>query len=203
MLINVVLCGHSLGGGYAILRGLELLHMGVDQHAIVMHGALQVIKPDFNSELWGRLNEVTTLYVNGFDVVPRLPSCNEEWKETLVGLVPSLTREKSYGAFELHIDELLENMGVWKTFQQMGDFRHVGKLVFATTDETRRKRMMVDANGPGGDDEGWKLLTIRTECSGGFIIKHHKEYPEVLNSFLTEVERMQIDDFDSTQCWKW
>ena len=93
--MKIVLCGHSLGGGYAILCGLELLHMGVKIDAIVAHGAPQVITPDYSIDLWRRLNDITTVYINGFDVVPRLPSCHESWKDTLLNLgVQPLGRER-------------------------------------------------------------------------------------------------------------
>ena len=89
--IKVVLCGHSLGGAYAILCALELLHEddGVKVDHVIGHGPPQVIKPNTANKVWNELNRITTIYVNEYDVVPRLPSCHEEWRETLEKLKKS------------------------------------------------------------------------------------------------------------------
>lgn len=183
--LQIVLCGHSLGGGYAILCGLELLHMKENIDAIVAHGAPQVIIPNNSCELWRRLDEKTTVYVNGFDVVPRLPSCYEDWKETLEDCVAAIVRKKTM-IFEIHINELLKKWKVWELFRQMGDFRHVGKLMFIQmVEDGTTECQLVDANGQGGKaGDGWDILRNPPEWSGGFIIENHSKskYKDVLEA---------------------
>ncbi|CAK9074738.1 unnamed protein product [Durusdinium trenchii] len=79
---EVILCGHSLGGGYAILAALFLLYRGFRVTQVVTFGAPQVLVPDMGSPGCRWLDEITTLYVNAWDPVPRLPACLE-WLELL------------------------------------------------------------------------------------------------------------------------
>jgi len=71
----VILCGHSLGGGYALLVALELLQQGVEDVEVLTFGAPQVVVPRTSSKAWQDLNRAATLYVNSYDMVPRLPTC--------------------------------------------------------------------------------------------------------------------------------
>jgi hypothetical protein len=182
--MKIVICGHSLGGGYAVLCGLELLHMGVDIHAVVAHGAPQVIVPNSDSKLWCHLGGKTIAYVHGYDVVPRLPSCHKEWKDALQSLV-AIEIKKKTRCFGCRSDGSLEKIGAWDAFEKVGAYRHVGKLMFIQMVENgRTKCQLVDANGQGGkDDEGWKILKTPPEFSGDFITKHtSKIYRDVLEA---------------------
>jgi pimeloyl-ACP methyl ester carboxylesterase len=173
---EIVLCGHSLGGAYAILCGLELLQMGVNIHAIVAHGAPQVIEPDFDCDLWHRLEKITTVYINGYDVVPRLPSCHDDWKHTI--------NESFRDPMGSVSGSVSQNMV--KVLKRTGAFRHVGKLMFITVDKTGNvKCMRLAANGKHGD-AGWKKLKERPKWSGYFILKHHDMYQDVLEAWVKQ-----------------
>jgi len=80
---KVVLCGHSLGGGYAILAALEMINLGHPVAAVLTFGAPQVVVPEVANPTWQRLNAITSLYVNSWDPVPRLPSCSEWLSDVL------------------------------------------------------------------------------------------------------------------------
>lgn len=86
-IFQLVVAGHSLGGGYSQMFALDLLqaaenaprlfdrvptHMGVELHAMYTFGAPQVIRGMKSSLAWARLAERTTMFVHGCDVVPRL-----------------------------------------------------------------------------------------------------------------------------------
>ena len=60
---EVILCGHSLGGGYAILAALFLLYRGFHVTQVVTFGAPQVLVPDMDNPGCRWLDEITTLYV--------------------------------------------------------------------------------------------------------------------------------------------
>uniref|UniRef100_A0A7S4QH90 Fungal lipase-type domain-containing protein n=1 Tax=Alexandrium monilatum TaxID=311494 RepID=A0A7S4QH90_9DINO len=85
---EVVLCGHSLGGGYAVLAAGELLHREPGRRGlrVVTFGAPQVVRPDGGSAVWRALRSRARHYVNAWDMVPRLPSCRA-WIETLPKLI--------------------------------------------------------------------------------------------------------------------
>jgi hypothetical protein len=93
--------------------------MGVDIHAVVAHGAPQVIIPNSDSELWHRLGGKTIVYVHGYDVVPRLPSCHKEWKDTLKSLVPTEIKKKT-GCIECRSDGYFEK--IWEGLEKLGAF---------------------------------------------------------------------------------
>lgn len=76
--LRVVLVGHSLGGAYALLTGLHLLNQNIDVTKVITFGAPQVVVPDPDNRIWQKMNEITSLYVNRYDAIPRLPSC-EQW----------------------------------------------------------------------------------------------------------------------------
>jgi hypothetical protein len=128
---------------------------------------------------WGENNSLHSwIYV-----VPRLPSCHKEWKDTLKSSVPTYTRNKT-GSFECRIDGFLEKMGTWETLEKVVAFRHVGKLMFASLDKAgSMKYRLLEANGPDGKDgDGWEILKMPPKTSGAFIIEHHSHsmYPKVL-----------------------
>jgi hypothetical protein len=182
--INVVLCGHSLGGAYAILCALELLHgdEGVKVDHVIGHGAPQVIEPNTANKVWNELNLITTIYINEYDVVPRLPSCHKEWRETLKkGPQKPLSR-----FIQIHGHALSDTESTWQMFERLDRFRHVGKLVFTARNESGITNYRVhDAIAPDGTDgHGWDVLRKPPAWSGTFIIENHNEYPQVLHSLL-------------------
>lgn len=85
---NIVLCGHSLGGGYAILTALEMVHTDPSSvTAVVTFGAPQVVREDSTNTTWANVNRITSLYVNNWDPVPRLPTA-WNWIEKAAEIAP-------------------------------------------------------------------------------------------------------------------
>jgi pimeloyl-ACP methyl ester carboxylesterase len=111
----VVVCGHSLGGAYATLFALELLKRGVAVRSVASFGGPQVVVPKPDNELWRSLNEVATVYVNEFDAIPRLPSC-ERW---VFDAVPSIAHVSAEQAAYLREK--------WSSLEK---YRHIGRLLF-------------------------------------------------------------------------
>ena len=93
------------------------------------------------------------------------------------------TRKKTFGSAEVRMDDFFEQMRVWETLRQTGAFRHVGKLMFVTKNKTGSMCMMLDANGPDGEDgDGWEKLKSPPGRSGLFIIQHHDSPPHSQDS---------------------
>ena len=104
---HLVLTGHSLGGGYAVLAGLELLAWGAANDSgefwldprIVTFGSPMVLntpEKDENTKLWSSLGKRTVSFVHAWDWVPRFPSC-ERYVVDALALV-----EKNIG-FGVHV----------------------------------------------------------------------------------------------------
>jgi len=92
---SVVLCGHSLGGGYALLVALELLHANSARVAAVMtFGSPHVVVPSVESRDWKRLSAITCHFINSWDAVARIPS-QWEWLEGTVKSVLSTLEVKT------------------------------------------------------------------------------------------------------------
>ena len=111
----VVVCGHSLGGAYATLFALELLKRGVAVRSVASFGGPQVVVPKPDNELWRSLNEVATVYVNEFDAIPRLPSC-ERWVFDAVPSIAHVSAEQTAYLREK-----------WSSLEK---YRHIGRLLF-------------------------------------------------------------------------
>jgi len=109
--VDVVLCGHSLGGAYAIITALELLWRGVNVLSVVTFGAPQVIKPDASLQIFERLTSVSSLYVNAWDIVPRLPSC-QTWLDAMpswAGASKAWFAVKTKGGIQDRVKEVLRH----------------------------------------------------------------------------------------------
>merc|ERR1712232_1436953 len=96
---EVVLCGHSLGGGYALLLALDMMQAGINVTAVKTFGAPQVVVPDRQNPYWKQLNDIATLYINSYDLVPRLLS-SEKW---VVELLPKCPQMK-LGPLKVKVD---------------------------------------------------------------------------------------------------
>ncbi|CAE7347973.1 yiaY [Symbiodinium sp. CCMP2456] len=87
---RLVLCGHSLGGGYAQVMAVHLLIRKVDVAAVRTFGAPHVLVPQRKSpRFWEKLHSITQHWVHDWDPVPRLPLC----KTWLVDVMPRLKLE--------------------------------------------------------------------------------------------------------------
>lgn len=163
---HVVLCGHSLGGGYAILTALDMLHRGFEVDAVVTFGAPQVVVPDRGIDLWHSLDAITTLVVNSYDVVPRLPSCLP-W---LFDAIPkSLLGGRSFGSVTVGCDlvEVLEKK-LGRQREVMADYDTVGTLMFVG--EGSRFAWSVASSADLGHRE---VLGRVPEQLGTFIFQQH------------------------------
>ena len=92
---QLVLCGHSLGGGYAQIMALHLLSRKLSVSAVRTFGAPHVLVPPKNrsSQMWQKLHAITQHWVHDWDPVPRLPLC-QDW---LLGVLPKLKHEVTEG----------------------------------------------------------------------------------------------------------
>lgn len=91
---STILCGHGLGGGYAVLCGLQLLHLEVDVSQILTFGAPQVLIPQPESALCQRLEHISTHHVNAWDPFPRFPAC-ATWVHEVLPLLRDPVGNKS------------------------------------------------------------------------------------------------------------
>ncbi|CAE7927688.1 unnamed protein product, partial [Symbiodinium necroappetens] len=110
---RLVLCGHSLGGGYAQVMAVHLLSRDVDVAALRTFGAPHVLVPPLDPQespnLWLKLHSITKHWVHDWDPVPRLPLC----KTWLVDVLPKLKKEVMdgvrVGMAQNYIKELQRN----------------------------------------------------------------------------------------------
>ena len=87
---KLVLCGHSLGGGYAQIMAIHLLSKKVEISSVLTFGTPHVLVPPKGSpQLWQRLQAITQHFVFCWDPVPRLPLCTD-W---LVQVLPALKED--------------------------------------------------------------------------------------------------------------
>jgi hypothetical protein len=147
---RVVLCGYSLGGGYAILAGLDMIYCGVSISSVVTFGAPQVVVPDHANFTWQRLNAITSLYVNAWDIVPRLPSC-ETWLFEVLPEVPKLLKSWRIGPLTICVNiseaikKFLHHLGPLKL--HMSGYDTVGTLYFLSSHESFAMRIKFDSDG--------------------------------------------------------
>eukprot|EP00927_Polykrikos_kofoidii_P061209 TRINITY_DN56075_c0_g1_i1.p1 TRINITY_DN56075_c0_g1~~TRINITY_DN56075_c0_g1_i1.p1 ORF type:complete len:870 (-),score=146.02 TRINITY_DN56075_c0_g1_i1:314-2890(-) len=163
---RVVLCGHSLGGGYALLTALDMLHRGMQVTQVVTFGAPQVVVRDPDVLLWQKLNEIATLYVNAFDVVPRLPSCLNWVFEVLPTALALGTR---FGSVRSGVDlrEMLTHLLI-KRKATLSKYDTAGSMLFVTTSSTTAMRV------PNSQDNSHrKILGDAPETVETFIFEHH------------------------------
>lgn len=119
----LLVCGHSLGGGYALLAALSFMKerrrdvLNLPEIEVITFGAPQVIVPDEESPLWSCLNGKTVNLIHTRDVVPRLPK-HLSWLQQADLEVFGIT---------LHTGS---SIGRLPQFPEFGDYGHVGKLIF-------------------------------------------------------------------------
>lgn len=165
---KVVICGHSLGGSYAILAGLYRLHLKLPVTSIISFGGPQVVIPDWNLPIWYELNNITSTYIHSWDVVPRLPSCPNWLFDILPRSLPSKVGVSLGG---LHvgfkaggdiINHFKDHQGVFDSYDA------VGTIIFI-----RRGSRKVIALKNSIDGRHRKLLCAEPDEPGGFILEHH------------------------------
>jgi len=165
---NVVMCGHSLGGAYAMLAGLDRLHKGLSVTSVVGFGAPQVIVPDRANPYWQKLNEITSVYVNSWDCVPRAPSCEGWVFDVLPAALPSVTALK-IGGLSIGVKaggQILEKFVPHKDI--FSEYDIVGTLVFVRTGSRKVVAMPCTEGG-----EYRELLSKQPPQAGPFVLHDH------------------------------
>jgi len=141
---KLIFCGHSLGGGYALLTGLDFLELGEEVDAVITFGAPQVLVPEDSSELWHQLRKITRQFVNSYDIVPRLPSCTP-WLKMLPDMsidFRKLVKVKAPEWIRTLVCKALdrENLSVLESFGTVGEVIFISEGVqhvrFAGFDST-------------------------------------------------------------------
>ena len=168
---RLVVCGHSRSGGLALLAALELLHHQLEVSEVLAFGAPKCIKPEYSSKLWLHLNRICTVYINDWDIMPRLPS-HIPW---ISKVLHSEMKRKSGS----NPPEYVCRLGSVPDL----DFHHVGDLMFIGAGRLGMMRVLTyDPMDPkvAALAEDWLKKT--PEKPGPFIIGHHMTYPEVTSS---------------------
>jgi len=165
---NVVLCGHSLGGGYAILVALEMLYNDLDVTAVLTFGAPQVIVPERENPLWQRLNAITSLFINAYDAFPRVPSCLNWVFDTIPKALKAKELKWSCGGLYVSIDtsEKLEK-ALGHHRKAAADYDTVGTLSFICSGSRSTRRVA------STDDQHWNVLSALPEPVGPFVLEQH------------------------------
>jgi hypothetical protein len=87
---KVSLCGHSLGGGYAVVVGAHLFQKLLPLSRIITFGSPQVICSGQESNpIWKKMHQAATTLIYRNDIVPR--SCGNCARNWMFELVPTLT----------------------------------------------------------------------------------------------------------------
>ena len=137
------------------------------------------------SELWHGLNNITRVYINEFDCVPRLPSC----KAWVFEVLPRIAG-KSVGPFGVHfggpVTAVLEKLKTY--WGVISEYRHVGRLMFISDglDHAMCFDSIPDPTAPhhaplAKKPEESVVRTKIDEQQPGFIVTHHSAYPEVVH----------------------
>ena len=182
--------------------------------AVISHGGPQVIVPpeptgasggggggSVGSELWQRLNSIARVYINEYDCVPRLPSC-EAWLFEVLSRLAGV----SVGPFAVNfggpVRKVLEK--VQKNWAVISAYRHVGRLLFISDglDHAMCLDSFPDPTAPHHPPLALKPEDSVVEVEGvaideerpGFVVTHHSAYPEVLHQLqlrrrLTHLQR--------------
>lgn len=197
---RLVICGHSLGGGYALLTALELFAKGAQQTyskqgeaplslkvycpEVVTFGCPQVIVPDQTNTLWNSLKAVSTCVVNSWDVIPRLPSC-EAW---MFRVIPSPKVSGWFMATEAQVEKHLRP--VWPS---LCAYDSCGTLVFL--DASAPGSVIIVDSDSGEDPRSHRpFIELAPEPPGAFIVAHHSVYKYHALTALVHVPRDQT-------CW--
>lgn len=181
---EVVICGHSLGGGYAMLFGLKLLSMDMRVDAVLSHGGPMVIEPPGEGhvrgrKLWDALSAVSRVYVNEFDMIPRLPSCRS-WVFDVIPRVMGL----QFGPLRVNLDKSLLEDNFGSRFSLFGNVRHAGLLFFISDGCSTAESWKAESEDAmsrldkAPEEIVDKNFNVNFFCPQ-YIITHHLAYHEV------------------------
>uniref|UniRef100_A0A7S2AUD3 Fungal lipase-like domain-containing protein n=1 Tax=Octactis speculum TaxID=3111310 RepID=A0A7S2AUD3_9STRA len=179
---QLVICGHSLGGGYAVLAALDLLHRGTHLTSVVTFGAPQVLVPQYDHRLWQQLDCITKQYINEWDIIPRMPMCKNWYSDVLLPIVLSMKKGPLQIRFsKKHMEKL--NKGVSNFVEQMADvcagYDSVGALLFVSIQSSEAHQM---SSSPANKDARLEFLSKVPPSTGLFLIDLHKLYLSVIRN---------------------
>ena len=164
---RLVLIGHSLGGGYAVLAALELferISRGGETflaapEAVVTFGCPMVVIPDAENKHWQDLMSVSAHIVNAWDAIPRIPSC-EKW---LFEVLPSPLVVGMFAPDAATVERMLRP--AWPI---LSCYDACGLMCFV--DATFPGRVMVVSTAHG---EHRAILEATPLVPGSFVFKQH------------------------------
>lgn len=170
---------------------MKVLSFGSPQ--VIMRG-LSATTELWNSGLWCRLNAIQTVFINQWDIVPRLTSCRKWVYEVLQS--EDVMKKKS-GPFTVkYIDGRNLTKGTLeKVWKKLEHFRHVGILVFLGTakstldlqyDERRYAAKVMRLYDENSANKAFEFLSETPEPSGLFVVEHHSQYPAVTKALLQQ-----------------
>ena len=131
---QLVLCGHSLGGGYAQVMAIHLLIRRVDVSAVRTFGAPHVLvapKAGASQTLWRNLHAITQHWVHDWDPVPRLPLCQAWLVDVLPRLKKEVTKGIRVGIAQKYIENLQWNCNA-SSAQMLNQYDVVGQVVLVS-----------------------------------------------------------------------
>jgi hypothetical protein len=178
---HLVLTGHSLGGGYAVLAGLELLAWGAANDSgefwldprIVTFGSPMVLntpEKDENTKLWSSLGKRTVSFVHAWDCVPRLPSCERYVFDVLTA--PEVTGK--HIGFGVHVGIVTRNFvkehikPIWGT---LSGYSPCGTIVcFDDSNPGQVMTLDFDSSGP---EKQLDILGRAPLPPDSFVLKQH------------------------------
>jgi len=174
---DVVVCGHSLGGGYAILSTLQLLHVCVKVDQVFVFGAPQVVVPPMDrTPVWHALDNITQSFVNSYDVVPRAPSCVEYLREALPHCLA-----KSIGCVRFCVDPRAKfNQMVARHEDVLRKYQPIGTLTLIS----RNSRFLQRVHEQGHEGPArLEVLRSMPQPFGAFVIAQHNcaDYVSILS----------------------
>jgi hypothetical protein len=209
---DTVICGHSLGGGYALLIALDLLQQ--QQHtpsAVITFGAPQVVIPPASeatpaARVWQQLNCVGFNFVHSYDPVPRLAGehCNA-WLEVM--LEAAKNKQLSHTG-SVYIDPKLVK-GTAFLSANMGlamQYRTVGKVCFFTAPEGGKPGLLITDSGIDQSIAAFGKVPSRAGCKFSSLLAFHKlSLPEgaasskITGGYIGDLKKLFAETGEPTQ----
>jgi hypothetical protein len=137
---ELLICGHSLGGGYSLLIALDLIdRQEFVPSAVITFGAPQVVIPPENEDapgaaVWQKLNSICSNFVHSFDPVPRAAGEHcETWLE--VFLQAGRHKQTSItGSVYLDTDVIAKSTFLGVNVYHAREYRTVGQVCFISAE---------------------------------------------------------------------
>lgn len=173
--LPIVICGHSLGGGYAQLFGSSRIYdASIGKHRvsrIITFGSPQVFtKPrEDQHPQWDELSQVCEHYINKFDPVPRLPTQFEWVKLTIPG--HQVCRSAGFG---IEIAENLNSALANVKLEMVESYSHVGTLIFLSCETQQSQQIEARLD----DSSHIEILNSKAPYPGIEQVGYHHQLSE-------------------------